>query len=153
MFSRKSGLIALSLAVVGVVGLAGFARGGGECHRDPAAMKQHIDWRVDHMLDEIDATDSQRVKVNELKDDLMADGMKMHQAKREMKDDVLALWKSENPDSAQAHAMVDARIEEMRKFGHEMADAALELHKTLTPEQRKELADKVEERHGHDRGE
>lgn len=149
MFSRKSGLIALSLAVVGVVGLAGFARGGGDCHRDPAAMKQHIDWRVDHMLDEIDATDSQRVKVNELKDDLMADGMKMREAKREMKDDVLALWNTENPDAAQAHAMVDARIEEMRKFGHEMADAALELHKTLTPEQRKELAEKVKERHGH----
>jgi Spy/CpxP family protein refolding chaperone len=55
---------------------------------------------------------------------------------------------SDSPDAQKLHALVDARIDAMRAFAHKITDAALEVHGTLTPQQRKELATEFRERTG-----
>jgi protein CpxP len=44
------------------------------------------------------------------------------------------------------HALVDARMDAFRAFAHKVADAALEAHRILTPEQRQQVTTEVRER-------
>jgi Spy/CpxP family protein refolding chaperone len=64
------------------------------------------------------------------------------------RDEAFTQLASDTPDAQKLHSLVDARIDAMRAFAHKMTDAALEVHGTLTPEQRKELATEFRERTG-----
>ncbi len=137
----------------GATVLTGFA---GGCHRhghglhgrDPAAMAAAVTEHVDEALDELDATPAQRTKIHEIKDRLLANAQATHQGHEQDHAALLAAWRSPNPDRAALLARVDARIDAMRAFAHEAVDGALEVHATLTPEQREKLATKVERRMG-----
>ena len=52
----------------------------------------------------------------------------------------------DEPDAKKLHALVDERVDEMRALAHQAVDSAIELHGVLTPEQRAEIAKRVEER-------
>jgi Spy/CpxP family protein refolding chaperone len=60
---------------------------------------------------------------------------------------LLDAWKSETPDAAKLHALVDQRADEMRKLAHEAVDAGIEVHGILTPDQRAKLTKKIERWH------
>jgi periplasmic protein CpxP/Spy len=130
-------------------GFAGGCHGHGHGHgRDPAAMAAAVTKHVDELLDEVDATPAQRKKVHEIKDRLLASARQAHDAHDADRAALLAAWRSPNPDRAALLARVDARIDAMRAFAHQAVDGALELHATLTPEQREQVAKKVERRMG-----
>jgi Spy/CpxP family protein refolding chaperone len=139
------------LGVTAIFALAGFRHAGWGAHCrnwSPEQAQKFITAHVDDTLDDLNATDAQRAKVNALKDDLLKDGFAMHQQRMNDAKEMLAIWESANPDAADVHARIDARIESMRAFAHKAADAALELHSTLTPEQRAQLAEKIRDRAG-----
>jgi periplasmic protein CpxP/Spy len=69
-------------------------------------------------------------------------------SKEEVRAALVEQWRSERPDPAAVHALVDQMVEEFRGFAHQAADAAMELHQTLTPEQRAELLLRAEKHHG-----
>ena len=48
---------------------------------------------------------------------------------------------------AKLHALVDARMDELRKLAHDAVDAGVEAHDVLTPAQREKLAKKAERWH------
>lgn len=147
--------LAGSAATVVILGgatvLAGFA---GGCHghghglhgRDPAAMAAAVTEHVDEALDELDATPAQRTKIHEIKDRLLASAQATHAGHEQDHAALLAAWRSPNPDRAALLARVDARIDAMRALAHEAVDDALEVHATLTPDQREKLARKAERR-------
>jgi Spy/CpxP family protein refolding chaperone len=153
-FPWKKMLAGGAAAVVilgGAAALTGFAGGcGGHGHRghgrDPAAMAAFATARVDDALDDVEATPEQRTRIHAVKDRLLASA----QAAREGHTDdhalMLEAWRSPSPDAAALHARVDARLDAMRALAHQAVDGALEVHATLTPEQRDELARKVERR-------
>jgi periplasmic protein CpxP/Spy len=144
-----AGVVALSAAAFVV--LTGF-HGGCGWHgghgRDPAAMAAFVTDRLDDALDDLDATDAQRQQIHAVKDRLLARGQALRGGHEAAHAEVLAQWKAEQPDRAKLHALVDTRIEEMRAFAHEAVDGAVEVHGVLTPEQRAEVAEKIERRHG-----
>ncbi len=142
---------AAAMAVLGgavvLTGFAGGCHGGHGRHgRDPAAMAAFVTERVDDALDDLDATPEQRTRIHEVKDRLVASARLAHEGRDEDHAAMLAAWRSPNPDRTALLARVDARIDALRALAHQAVDGALEAHATLTPEQREELARKVEKR-------
>jgi Spy/CpxP family protein refolding chaperone len=140
---------ALLLVAVGFVALTGF-RGGCGAHRhgrDPAEVAAFVTDRVDDALDDLDATPEQRTRVQAVKDRLLAAAQATHAGHEEAHAAILAEWKSASPDAAKLHALVDARVEELRATAHQAVDAGVEVHGVLTPEQREKLTRKAERWH------
>jgi periplasmic protein CpxP/Spy len=146
---RKTAWVAVT-GVLAVALLAGFASSGhrGWGRRDPEHVRRFVTWRVDDALAELKATPAQRAAIHGIKDRLLADGQRLMGTHRGAHDEVLAQLQSPAPDARALHALVDARVDAMRAFAHAAADAALQAHGVLTPEQREALAKEVRERHG-----
>lgn len=133
-------------AVLAVVLLSGFRGGGWGWHRDPERIKQFITWRVDDKLEELNATDAQKQTVNAVKDRLFEEGKQLAESHKASRQEVLTQLESDTPDAQKLHSLVDARIDAVRAFAHHVVDAALEVHRALTPEQRKQLSTEFREK-------
>jgi Spy/CpxP family protein refolding chaperone len=145
----KKKLAVATSAVLAVLLLSGFAfRGGHGWGRDPERIRQMMTWRLNDKLEDLDATDAQRQSINAVKDRLFDEGAQLMQDQQAVRVEAFNQLASDNPDAQKLHALVDARIDAMRAFAHKLTDAALEVHRTLTPEQRKELATEFRERTG-----
>jgi len=135
-------------AVLGLVTLTGFGCSHHGAHpRDPAQVAKFVNARVDDLLDDVDATPDQRTKIHAIADRLLAEGQAMHAGQPQVHQTILAQWKAETPDKAQLHALVDARMDALRKLAHDAVDAGVEAHDVLTPAQREKLAKKAERWH------
>ncbi|NOK02141.1 periplasmic heavy metal sensor [Myxococcus xanthus] len=136
-------------AMLAVALLSGFAlRGGPRWGKDPERVKQLVTWKLDDKLDTLDATESQRQSIHAVKDRLFSDGVQLMQEHHAVREEAFQQLASDTPDRQKLHALVDARIEAMRAFAHQATDAALEVHGTLTPQQRKALAEQFREHVG-----
>jgi periplasmic protein CpxP/Spy len=137
----------LAALAAGFVLLTGFRGGcGGHHHADAAQVDKMITAHLDDALEDLKATDAQRTQVLALKDKLLNDAAALHQGQADAKKALVAQWDSATPDRAAVHALVDARIDAIRAFAHEAADAGLDLHGILTPEQRAQISKKVHRR-------
>ncbi|HZA51478.1 MAG TPA: Spy/CpxP family protein refolding chaperone [Myxococcaceae bacterium] len=137
--------------VAGAVVLGAGVALAASASRGPERARQFINWRVDDALDELDATDTQRAKAHALKDRLFDEALKLRTSKEQVHTVLVDQWRSDRPDGAAVHREVDRIADEFRAFAHQAADAALELHQTLTPEQRAELLQRAEQHRGRHR--
>lgn len=141
--------LAVTVAGAGAMGFGAYrayAHGGFRGHgRHHAMFGKFIDFAVNEKLDEIQATPAQRQKVLELKDRLMAEGKALHDGKGEVREQVLALLSEDDLDEAKVRGLVKERTEAITRFVDDAAGAVIELHKTLTPEQRQKLLAEVRE--------
>ncbi|RKH53338.1 Spy/CpxP family protein refolding chaperone [Corallococcus llansteffanensis] len=146
----KKKLAIAGTAVVAVTLLTGFGFGGRGHHGspDPERIKQMVTWKLDDKLDDLDATEAQRTSIHAVKDRLLADGQQLMEGQQAVRKEALTQLESPNPDAAKLHALVDARIDAFRAFAHKATDAVLEMHRTLTPAQRQELASDYREHAG-----
>lgn len=145
----KKQIAIVTSAVLAVVLLSGFAfRGGHGWSHNPERIKQMVTWRLNDKLDDLEATDAQVKSINAVKDRLFEDGVQLMEEQHGARTEAFTQLSSDSPDAQKLHALVDARLDAMRAFAHKMTDAALEVHGTLTPEQRKELATEFRERTG-----
>jgi Spy/CpxP family protein refolding chaperone len=136
-------MLALGLAGLGAVVAGAHAAGPGgphHGHHRGALMAKLVDWHVGEVLDELKATPEQREKVTRIKDQILAEAKTLHAGGRGLHQEIHALLQQDEPDAARIHELVDSRMAELRTFGHKLADAALEVHKVMTPEQRQQLA-------------
>lgn len=147
-----AGGAALVLAAGAFGVLTGFGGGGcfghGPHGRSPEEISAFVSGRVDGLLDDVNATPAQRDRVQTVVKELVAEGTKLRGDHEGTHAELLAQWNAENPDATKLHALVDQRADAMRTFAHRAVDAALEIHATLTPEQRAALAKKLEAHHG-----
>ena len=102
---------------------------------------------VEDTLDDLHATPDQRTRILAVKDRMLADAQQLHGDRKATHEAFLDAWKSDAPDAAKLHALVDQRVEEMRKLAHEAVDAGVEVHGILTPDQRAQLTKKIERWH------
>ena len=140
--AKKTTLVAVPL-LLGALALAGW---GSCCHHgspDPAQVRERVTARVEDALEDLQATPQQKTQILALKDRLVNDGLALRAGQKEAHAALLAAWDEEKPDPAQLHALIDARVDALRKFAHELADAGLELHGTLTPAQRAKVSKKL----------
>lgn len=138
-------LVLVGLAVASFVMLTGFRHAGGPGpHGGPGGFL--MGRGLEHMLDEIDATDAQRAQIEAIKERLVAAQQARADERQEGPRALVEFWKQENPDAAQVHAKIDEKFEAHRAAAYQMADAMIEVHHILTPEQRAEVAQLVEKR-------
>ena len=135
------------LGLAALFALATGFRGGCGGHRhDPAAIDRMVTSHLEDALDDFEATPAQKAQVMTLKDRLLQQVVVLRQGSQETKKELLAQWDSASPDRARVHALIDARVDAMRAFAHEAADAAVDLHGILTPEQRAKISKKIHRR-------
>ncbi|WNG44904.1 periplasmic heavy metal sensor [Archangium minus] len=144
--TTKNKILLAGSAVLAFVLLTGF-RGGhfGGGPRDPERVKQMVTWKLDDKLEDLKATDAQKQALHGLKDSLFEDGKRLVEEQKGARAQMVEQWESPNPDSRAVHALVDARVDAFRAFAHKLADAALEAHRILTPEQRQQVTARVRE--------
>ncbi|QRK13342.1 Spy/CpxP family protein refolding chaperone [Archangium violaceum] len=144
--TTKNKILLAGSAVLAFVLLSGF-RGGhfGGGPRDPERVKQMITWKLDDKLEDLKATDAQKQAIHGLKDSLFEDGKRLFEQQKDARAQMMSQWESPNPDSNAVHALVDARVDAFRAFAHKVADAALQAHRILTPEQRQQVTAGVRE--------
>jgi Spy/CpxP family protein refolding chaperone len=143
---------AIAIGAASVAAIALLAAFGGRYYQgrhDPKQAYQFITNRVNSMLDEIKATDEQRTQINSLKDKLWQEGMSLKTSHQGLHQDLMALWDADKVDPAQAHALVDQRIDALRAFAHDAVDSGIQLHNLLTPEQRQVVKSEMQKHHEH----
>ncbi|MDJ0761631.1 MAG: hypothetical protein QNJ97_01475 [Myxococcota bacterium] len=119
-----------------------------DIHKDPDRLKAMVRWKVDDLLDEIDADDGQRRHILDSVNSLVDEGIALHSNEAGHKEVVHAELAKERPDAEKLHAMVDQKFETWRVFSHKVLDVALDAHSKLTPEQREQLMTIAHEHHG-----
>jgi Spy/CpxP family protein refolding chaperone len=136
-----------ALAVVGLA-TAGLTLTAFRHSHDPARFDRMITNRLDDLLDDVNATDAQRTQITAIKDKVVADGKALHADHAGTHQQLLALWQADQPDAAKVHAIVDGRADAMKKFADEVADAMIQVHGILTPEQRAKITKKLQRHMG-----
>jgi Spy/CpxP family protein refolding chaperone len=120
-------------------------------HRmNPEKAKKFVTWKVDDVLDDLEATDEQRQEIHAVKDKVFEDVRVLKEDLRGDRMTFLTEMKKDKPDSDLLHRKLDGHINRLRAFAHQELDNLLRAHASLTPEQRAQLLSKAEE-HMHDR--
>lgn len=145
------------VSMVAVVTLAGTALTG--CHRrqpreaDFELIDKIATWKLDQVLDKIDATKEQRKEFHAAKDWVLDEVQWMVEQKKARHGEMLSEFLKDDPDPEVLHKMLDARIRDHEAFAHDVLDTLLHLHQQLTPKQRQTLIELVQKRmarhHGH----
>jgi periplasmic protein CpxP/Spy len=129
------------------VALGALALGcGGPHHRgqmDPARMDHNITDHIEDYLDDAKASDAQRTKILAVKNRLLPEGVALATAHQKLRLEIAQQLASDRPDTARLHTLVDQQIEAARAFAHKSVDGVVEVHGTLTPEQRAPLTKKL----------
>jgi Spy/CpxP family protein refolding chaperone len=129
----------LTIVLAAGLALAGFS-GCGHHRPGPERAERMVNSRVNDALDDLKATPEQRQTVLAVKDRMLASVKALHGDHQALVKDALSIWEASSFDQARALALVDARIDAMRTVAHQAVEAAAEVHGTLTPEQRAQVA-------------
>lgn len=134
-------LAAIPLVAVGS-GVA-YAHWGKDRHVERA--QKFIKWRVNDVLEEIEASERQTEEVNRVVDGLIRDAVPMIEEHRRARGEFKEMFfGGAEPDVV--HAAIDERMAKFSELAHKAADAALEVRGTLTPEQLDELKELLPDR-------
>lgn len=156
-FFRRAAVATLIAGVATGIGMKAFAHAGfGGWHRggflsgpvDPARLDEHLERMLKHFSVEIDATDAQRQKlapiVKGAARDLLPLRTQFHDARRQ----AVELLSRDSVDRAALESLRESQLrladQASRRFTQALADVA----DVLTPEQRKQLAERIGRWHG-----
>jgi Spy/CpxP family protein refolding chaperone len=141
-------VVAASLALLG--GAAVFAAGTHQGRH--GMMKRFVAAAIEDALDAAKATPEQRTRIHAARDRALA-AVETHMTGRPGHfDEMLATFEADQVDPARLQAMRARHEEEHRRVADAIQSALLEVHDTLTPEQRRAVADWVRAHRGHHMG-
>lgn len=111
---------------------------------DAEHVQKQVSAQVEDLLDDVDATPAQRARTQELEKQLLTElgpVMKQNQAARTV---LVEQWKTTSPEASKVHALIDTQFDSMRALTHKLADAALEFHQLLSPDQRQVVTKRID---------
>lgn len=147
MIHKCSFLIILFLIVIG--GIILFS----SCHRHfgydrfHKPSKKKIDWIFKRLSRELKLNDEQQVKMNLVKQEIIAKAEKFHASKIEIGEQVLTQLKSDTFDKEKMNQTFEAKELEMKEMRFFLVSKLAEIHEILEPDQRQKLAEKIEKFH------
>lgn len=137
-----AGVLATGLLIVG--SLAGCGRSAHHWGYD-RGFEGLTGRRLEYALDRIKATEAQRVEIRAILGRL-ADQTKAFDASADQAAQILRTqWTSESLDVAQLQEVVEAQAAQVRRAGNEGVDEMAALHRVLTPQQRAQVAEWMED--------
>jgi Spy/CpxP family protein refolding chaperone len=119
---------------------------------DPDRMERRIDRRVDRMLNRVDATEEQRDKVKGIFKSALADVKALGIKPGETHEKYIQLLRSDTVDPAAFEALRAQQMQTADAASKRIVQAFAEAAQVLTPDQRRQVADRMERRsHRHHR--
>jgi Spy/CpxP family protein refolding chaperone len=105
--------------------------------------------RMLSMAQRLDLSEEQEVAAVRMRRAIREEAQQNREEMKAAFDEVLKELEKPNPDPAKMHRLVDDASARMTKVAHSSVDKYLEFHRTLTPEQRKELVASAKEMKEH----
>ena len=141
----KKKLITTLFIVSSFVLLTGFHGGCGSASPEKRAKRAErmALSHVEDALDEVDASDAQKQRILLHTKNITKEGLQLHAKHQGTKKFLVEQWQADKPNAPAIHTMIDERTESVRLFLHKVADALIDTHQTLTPEQRQEIVDEL----------
>jgi periplasmic protein CpxP/Spy len=138
-------LAGLVLAVTGTFALTaaahgGFGRGGGFMGG------AGLDRMAEHVLDSVNATDVQRTQVKTIVQAAANDLKAQREAHRTLRERGMQLFTQPTVDANAAEALRQQMLQQHDQMSRRVMQAMLEVSRVLTPEQRKQLAERMKQR-------
>jgi Spy/CpxP family protein refolding chaperone len=141
--------VALLVAVLGTVTLSTWAmpHGGGHGGHGGPGMGMMFGGRgLDRMLDGVNATTEQRTQVKAIAERAMADLKAQREASKGTREQFMALFTQPTVDAAAAESLRAQTMQQHDQASRRMTQAMIDISRVLTPEQRKQLADRMAQR-------
>jgi len=159
VLGRRAVIATVAAGLAAVIGVKALAHAGGHWGwqragfmgqpLDPAQVDQHLDRMLKHLYVEIDATDAQKQQiapiVKSAARDLLPVRAKIHDARRQAVD----LLSKDSIDRAALEALRADQLRLIEQASTRLTQALGDVADVLTPEQRKQLAERIGRWHGH----
>lgn len=158
-FFRRAGLIAaVTAAMSGAAwhayahGGPGFGRGffGGGMHGTPT--DEQIERRLRHIYAEVNATPEQQQRIAPIVKQAAAELAPLRQQLKGTREQAIALMSAEQVDRAAIEQLRASRLQAADALSRRMTQAMADIAEVLTPTQRKQLAERMQKRHGGGHG-
>ena len=133
-------ILAITTVGMAVLFAAGCSR--GHCHRGKN-IEKHADRAVNYLARKLDLDESQKQKVNKIKVEMLAKRKSLTTIKNDVFTEAMAQMDSNDFDENKMNALLNEKEQEIVDFRKFLVAKAGEFHAILTPEQRKELMEKV----------
>ena len=139
---------AVLVAVLGSVAVSGWAQGGAGMHGGgPGMHSMDFGGRMaERMLDSVNATAEQRAQVKQITDRAAADMKAQHESGRALREQGMKLFTQPVVDANAAEALRAQMMQQHDQGSRRMMQTMLEISRVLTPEQRKQLAERMARR-------
>jgi len=158
-FFRRAAIAAVIAALATGVGLTAFAygHGGGGWHRggfmgdhlDPAKLDAHLDRMLKHLYVEVDATDTQKQQLGPIVKAAARDLLPMRDRMRDARLQAVALLSQPSIDRAAIEALRANQLQLAEQASKRFTQALADVADVLTPEQRKQLTERMSRWRGH----
>ena len=149
---RRPRWILMSIAgalvlVVGGMTWSAVAYSGKSWHGDK--FERFVEWKIDDMLDEVDASDDQRERVRAIATAAIADMGEFHDFKRAGREAFVDALTQETVDREALEALRQSKLEAADRASGRLLTALADAAEVLTPAQRAALAEELESRDWH----
>ena len=135
-------LMSIAGALVLVVAGTAISTGGySKRYWGEERFDRFVEWKIDGMLDEVDATDDQRERVQAIVTATLADLEGARDLKREMRQDLVAVFTAETIDRGELEALRLRKLETVDSMSLRVLTGLADAAEVLTPAQRAELAE------------
>ena len=116
---------------------------------DSDKIERVVQWKIDDMLAEIDATDEQRTQVHAIATAALADMEEFRNFKREGRQALVAALTQETVDREALETLRQSKLETADRASQRLLTALADAAEVLTPAQRKELAEELASHRWH----
>jgi periplasmic protein CpxP/Spy len=140
---------ALLVAVLGSITLSAWAMPGGHggMHGGGPGMGMLGGGRgLERMLDSVNASAEQRTQIKAIAERAMGDMKAQHEAGKGTREQMMKLFTQPTVDANAVEALRAQRLQQHDQASRRMTQALIEVSRVLTPEQRKQLADRMAQR-------
>jgi periplasmic protein CpxP/Spy len=157
-FFRRAAIATAIAALATGIGLKAFAygHGFGGWHRgglmsaqlDPAKLDEHLDRMLKHLYVEVDATDAQKQQLGPIVKAAARDLLPLRDRIRDARRQAVALLSQPSIDRAALEALRANQLQLAEQASKRFTQALADVADALTPEQRKQLAERMGRWHG-----
>lgn len=113
---------------------------------DSDKLEHFVSWKTDYVLDQVEASDDQRTKVQAIVTSALADMEEFRDLKREGREALIAELSAETIDREALEALRLRKLESIDRASQRLLTAIADTAEVLTPAQRAELAEEWTER-------
>jgi periplasmic protein CpxP/Spy len=141
---------ALSLVLAGGMAARAWAFGGGAGFPGfgPGMHKEFMQKRLEKMLDDVKATDSQRTAIKNIVARLQSEVEPIHQEHSAIHEQMVKLFSADKVDSAAVEKLRTQGVALMEKGSQALTRALVDAGNVLSAEQRQTIIKELQERHG-----